>query len=259
MATAAVVRLSVTAIVLLSAAAKPAHGYTDNFNTGTDAGWTRYDPNFANSAGAPGTWSFPGGNTYEIQAGTAFLPLVSPARAASLRLDQTYTQFAESVDVLQWDSSHDMAAGLLARITSLGFGTSNGYSLTYSTGQNELDISKIGGENAFNLAKTKITLTDGHPYTFLFTGVGSQLTGTVFDDANPAVPIALATITATDATWTSGSGGILVFDNTSSSTAAATFDNYGAGVTLPEPTAGCFLVCLSAIRLLRPRHVRVCR
>ena len=54
--------LAALALAALTAPPAAAQVFTDTFNTGTDTGWTRNQP--LQPLGAPGTWSFPNGNTY---------------------------------------------------------------------------------------------------------------------------------------------------------------------------------------------------
>src|SRR5204862_1296317 len=104
--------VALAALLWLSPAA-PAQVFTDNFNTGTDAGWTRYQP--LATFGAPGTWSFPGGNTYRIQAThTPNLGSLGPGRAGSIRTDASlsYTNFFVAADLVNWDASVPQSFGL---------------------------------------------------------------------------------------------------------------------------------------------------
>src|ERR1041384_1192367 len=83
------------------------------------------------SFGAGGTWTFPGGNTYRIQAAASPNPgALGPARAASL-LPNVYSNFYVAVDVIDWYDTIRQAFGILARLGSVGLGTTTGYVLTY--------------------------------------------------------------------------------------------------------------------------------
>src|SRR5688572_26097651 len=87
----------------------------DDFNDGNDNGWTRISP--LGGFGAAGTYSFPGGNSYQIFAPVSpqFNPL-GPGRAASFRMDLTYTNFYQTVDLVNWDTTkNSMVMGMLAR------------------------------------------------------------------------------------------------------------------------------------------------
>src|SRR5437667_863442 len=96
---------------------------SDDFSSGNDTGWTRYDPLAAFGGGA--TFSFPNGG-YRIQVpGSPDVNSLGQARAAALHTDVTYTNFAVSVDVVDLDESLGQAIGVLARIRNLGRGTAD--------------------------------------------------------------------------------------------------------------------------------------
>ena len=77
-------------------------------------------------------------------------------------------------------------------------------------------------------------LNPANDYRFVFTGTGSNFLGQVFDLSNLTTP--LASVAGADATFASGVGGFVVFDNTptASGITDATFDNFVAIV--PEPS-----------------------
>jgi len=214
-----------------------ARAQTDNFNSGTDTGWTRYDP--LAGLGAPATFSFPGGNTYRIQAAVSPNPgVLGPGRAGSLRTDQTYSDFAVSFDLVDWNNSQDQAFGMLARVSQPGLGTTDGYAFTYAT-DGSIQISRILNEAASTVGGAAATLNPANDYRFVFTGSGSSFVGAVFDLANLSTPV--ATVSGTDATYASGFLGLIVFDSSPTGTGAtdATFDNYAAVV--PEPSSVALL------------------
>jgi len=117
---------------------------TDTFNDGDDTTnpeWTHYDP-LSGVGGNPATFSFPGGNTYRIQAPTSPDPgTLGPARVAST-LPTVYTDFYASVDLVDWDDTLDQAVGLLARLDSIGLGTTIGYAFTYQEIDHNVSISR---------------------------------------------------------------------------------------------------------------------
>src|SRR5436190_12136740 len=118
---------------------------SDNFNDGNDTAnpaWTHYEP--LSGFGAGGTWTFPGGNSYHLQALTPSPDpgTLGPARVASI-LTNVYSKFYISVDVLDWDDNLDQAFGILARLENIGLGTTTGYVFTYQAGDHDVSISKI--------------------------------------------------------------------------------------------------------------------
>src|SRR5439155_16433332 len=97
----------------------PPTSVSDNFNDGNDTAnptWRRLQP--LAGFGAPGTYSFPGGNTYRIQAAVSPSTNLGPARAASV-LPKVYSDFYCAVDIVNWNDSLDQAFGILARIGNI--------------------------------------------------------------------------------------------------------------------------------------------
>src|SRR6266550_5865553 len=117
---------------------------TDDFNSGNDNGWTRYDPLAPFGGGA--TFSFPDGG-YRIQAPSSpDVNALGGARAAALHTDVTYTNFAVSVDLVDWDDSLGQSFGALARIRNSGRGTADGYAFFYFPGSHTAAINRIDNE-----------------------------------------------------------------------------------------------------------------
>jgi len=201
---------------------------TDTFSDGDDTfdpAWTRVEP--LGAFGAGGTFTFPGGNTYRIQAPASPDPgNLGPARVGST-LPPVYTDFYASVDLVDWDDTLDQAVGLLARLDNVGLGTSTGYSFTYQELDHSISISRITSEAASDLSGSSIDLTldRANDYRLVFIGTGDHFEGRVYQLPNIDTPIAVTR--GTDATYASGISGLIVFDNSSggAATADATFDN----------------------------------
>jgi hypothetical protein len=214
----------------------------DNFNDGNDTtpAWTRLDPLAV--LGAGGSWSFPNGNSYRIQAVQTPDPQAGPGRAASI-LPGIYSDFYESVDILAWDDTVRQAFGLLARVTTPGLGSTSGYLFSWERGDvsdpngGDLDISRLDSENPTGLATTgtdKIHFETNKQYRITFAGVGGNFTGKVYELPDTANPV--RNITATDSAYASGQAGLVVANNNLPSLAGgadATFDNFL--VTTAEP------------------------
>lgn len=234
---------------LILCLASTALGQSDDFNDGDDAGWTRYDP--LAGVGSAGQWTFTGG-AYRIRAAVSPAPgTVGPSRAGSLRLDQSYTDFRASVDVITFDNSQDQAIGLFGRITQPGLGTTNGYAFTYAV-SGEVNLTRVTGESPTDLGHVSVLLVPTKSYRLVFAGQGAALSGQVFDLSNPAVPV--ASVSATDGTYSAGPAGLVVFDNTDSRVgsagADATFDNFSAApFAAPEPGAAAALAVGAAVAL----------
>ena len=222
---------------------------SDDFNDGNDTGWTRYDP-LVGAGGQPATYSFPAGG-YRIQASASPGAAFGPARAGSNRLDATYGDFVASVDVVNWDNTLDQVFGISARIRQPALGTTDGYGLIYFNQNGELLLDRFDDENDIELASTVVSLDPGLDYRFVFRGTGADFTGEIFELPNLTVPV--ATVSAFDATYQTGSSGLLVASDAGVGTVAdATFDNFL--VTVPEPSAG--LAVLFGVGLLSVRARR---
>src|SRR5215204_470972 len=144
--------IPVAAIVLTPAC----FGQSDDFNDGNDTGWVRYDPLGAVGAGPQTSWSFPSGG-YRIRASRnpAIPASAGPARGGSYHTND-YTDFYIAADIVNWDESLDQAIGLLARMTELGLGTTDGYALTYQVPDHDIDITRFTDEGA--VESTSISL-----------------------------------------------------------------------------------------------------
>jgi hypothetical protein len=215
-----------------------------DFNNQSDAGLTRYNPLAAFGQG--GTYSFPllspGNYGYQlIQAGVPANNNAGPARMGSSVTGQTFADLTESVDVVDVDPTLGFVFGLGARVNNIGLGTTSGYALVYSTPSGEgtptgeFSFDRVTDEMATDIGlASHLTLQAGHSYRFALTAVGSSLTGQLFDLANPALP--LATASATDTTYATGSAGIITAaaDHTLTSGINVTFDNL-RGQAVPEP------------------------
>jgi len=213
----------------------PCLAQRDDFNSGTDSpNWFQYDPLAA--AGAPvGTWSFPGGNTYRIQSSPSPNPTVlGPGRAGSIRIDMDYTDFYVCVDIVNWDSSLDQNFGILARLTQVGLGTTDGYAMTYQVADQDLAITAFTNEDPDLPGRVgplgSVTLVPGFSYRFAFLGQGQQLTARVYQLPNLDVP--LTEITGTDANFNAGECGLIAFSEANVNT-DVTFDNYLASDVEP--------------------------
>lgn len=244
--------------MLVAASPTPAATVSDNFNDGNDTGWTRYDT-FA-GFGAPGSWTFPSGG-YRIESPASPAPTtLGPSRGGSLYNGFTASNFRVSIDLIDWVTTHDQAAGPIARITNPGLGTTNGYAFVYSTGNgttNDITITRITAEATTNLANTQVILDpDAGDYRMVFEGFGSLLTGTVYDVTDLTTP--LATVSVVDTAHASGVTGTVVFDNTNRNINSIgtdfTFDNFEA-TDVPEPATVGLALAVGLIALRR-RPVR---
>lgn len=128
---------ALVAVLCLSPSA-PAQVFTDNFNSGTDTGWTRYQP--LAPFGAPGTWSFPSGG-YRIQAATSG-NTANPGRAGSVRTDASlnYTNFFVAADLVNWNNAVPQSFGLAGRLNNIAWRAPTA-TYSYTTPQEALLLS----------------------------------------------------------------------------------------------------------------------
>ena len=240
------VQLAVIGILALGPTLKAQTNY--DFNAGNDSGWSRYNLGAIFGVGAA-TFSFPldptNGHAYRIQAaGTypydtqPFPPIgqpLGPGRAASFRGDSGITgRFSIGVDILSWNASLDQYFGPLWYITTPGPGTTSGYGMVYGNVDAELDVDRIDGETPTTMGRVRnFYLDPTASYRFVVTFDGLTFLSQIFNLQDLKNPVESAI--SYDTTYTAGAHGLLVYDNSSASTAGAdtTFDN----VSLAAPAA----------------------
>ncbi len=215
---------------------------TFDFNAGTDAGLTRYNPLSPFGVGA--SYSFPGGDTYQVSvpSSSPFTGSVGPGRAGAYS-PASQTDFTVSVDLVAWNDSLSQGFGPVGRVQQPGLGTTDGYSFAYITSADIAIIGRYDNEVGTGLNLAPITLNPALDYRMVFSGTGTTLTGKIYALSDLSTP--LVTVSTTDATYASGFSGVLVATTVSAPTGAsdATFDNLSV---VPEPgeyaaVAGAFL------------------
>ncbi|MBI3851440.1 MAG: hypothetical protein HY298_14365 [Verrucomicrobia bacterium] len=230
----------ISRLVLTTAFALPfaVKAQSDNFDDGDDTAnptWTHQDP-IGDSLGVPnGSWTFPGTNTYRLQASASPDPLALGAGRIASTLTNVYSDFYAAVDVVDWDDTLHQAFGILARLENIGPGTTTGYAFTYQANDHRLSISGITNEAATDLPGTSIpiTLDKTNAYRFVFAGTGTNFQGRVYQLPDTVNPLVL--VQGADSAYASGIGGLIVYDNSvgGNATADATFDNYLAAMSEP--------------------------
>lgn len=249
-------------VALLASPCARAQTVVDDFNDGNDTGWTHVNPL------GSGTYSFPSGTSYRIQAPVAASDpgTTGPARAGTLLSGVTVGDFTVSVDLLDWDDSGltHQAIGLITRVSDVGAGTTNGYFFHYdphgSNGHSSIWIDGLADEQPFSLGSASVTaLTPGTGYRLQFTGTADLLTGSVYLLSDLSTP--LYQVQVTDATFGSGFVGLLVADQgrlfSGNQTADATFDNFSTTTAIPEPATSAALAaatCGLAAAVIRRRR-----
>jgi len=230
---------SVLALILGVAAGSAARAeFTDTFSSGTDAGWTHYDP--LGGFGAPVSYSFPAGGYRISPAGSPLPGLIGPGRGGSFRTDCTVSDFILSYDLVAWGTTPSFA-GAFARVSSPGLATTQGYALGFDFSFNSLFISRVRSENVEAVVAETLVgpLDPSHQYRLTYSGGGANLAGSLQDLTTGTV---LATVAGTDTAFASGIVGLgVVVQSTAMGVGAtATFDNFS--VTVPEPSTWALLV-----------------
>ncbi|NOS70936.1 MAG: hypothetical protein HOP33_13520 [Verrucomicrobia bacterium] len=185
---------------------------TDNFDTGTDAGWSKIT-----SPDYPATYSFPtdvfGGKAYRLQGGAA---AALTARVLAYRADRLYTNFYVAADIVSWDAGYTngQVFGLVARASNIDSGLLDAVTFTVrinhvrdsagSRGRAQIYGFSAGGVGAF-VAQDFCTLVSGRKYRFVFSGTNNILTGSIFDLEDLTRP--LTSMTGDDAAANSGFAG----------------------------------------------------
>jgi hypothetical protein len=235
---------------------------TDNFDSGSDAAWSKItNPNY------PATYSFPtdvfGGKAYRLQgaAPSGTLGGVNTARVIAYRTDRLYTNFYVAADIVNWDSgvNNGQVFGLVARDSDPSSGVSdamvfgvriNRFRDTAGSRGQIFIYSFIRGDVGSPGAAGDCTLIPGRKYRFIFSGVSNLFFGAIYDLEDLTKP--LVSTTGDDALANSGfagpgfptnSAGYVGIFNTSldgsDPTTDTTFDNFVAQelppTTLPAP------------------------
>ena len=260
-------------IIGMSLAGTARAGILFDFNNQSDAGLTRINP-LAGVAGQPGgSFTFPllapGNYGYELASPgvpSALVPVIGQARVYSFDTAVSLTNFSTSADIVGWNDTLGEAFGVGGRTSNLGLGTSDGYVALYLTKAGGgttglLVIERVTNEIATDISDTAVTLDPTQSYQMLFTGLGANLSASLFDLSAPGV--ALATVTATDTTYTSGFSGVVASANTATPTSAVdvTFDNLLIASSVPEPSSlvlgtTAVVAILALARLRCARSVR---
>lgn len=202
---------------------------SEDFNDGNDDGWTRLEP--IKPFGGLTTFSFPGGNTYRLQAGASPDPgTVGQARIGALRPEATFSSFRISIDVVDTNPVLEQDIGILARITSPGLGTLNSYAATFDTDEGRLYFSKISGEEADARDNIEVPTTPDKDYRLIFHGFQNRFLIEVFEVGDLSTPIAsLSNIDEEfGAPYLEGAAGIFASSGPDDGTCDVTYDNFEA-------------------------------
>lgn len=231
------------ALVLASLLLPAAAGFaeSDDFDDGNDTGWTHYSPLTPFGAGA--AYTFPSG-AYRVKAPPSPAPAqVGPQRAGSLR-PTSYDRALLAVDILNWDDAINQSLGLIARVSNLGLGTSNGYTYNYNTKSGYHQLTLVLGETPLSqIDESPFRLDVTRHYRMVFTLVDDKILGQTFSATNGVVP--LHSVFGRNALYDAGTAGVFAFALDATGPIDARFDNYSA--TIPDKIRATILDASPAV------------
>jgi hypothetical protein len=205
---------------------------SDNFDDGNADDWNELRPL---SPQVMGMFSFPddlaGGKAYRMGSDPSGNG-DSPGRIGSYRGDVSYEDFYMSVDLIDWDQSQDQNMGVLARMRQPGFGTLDGYGVTYNPhpSDQKMYLSVITDEAPTNV-EIDVFLDPGTPVRMVFQGSGPNLKAELYRLDDLATPV--ATLELRDDTYPSGFCGVFNSADGGDPATDCTFDNYFAAPEEP--------------------------
>ena len=234
---AALFRTGAIAIATLPVPAAMAQSVLDDFSSGNDTAWTRFDGNLT-VLGVPSTFALVGGG-YRISSPSVpnpgFEPIISSVRADAINADAVI-----SVDITDW--SGPVNTGLIARgqvdlsfylvyftpVSVLAPNSSNFSIVRYNAapGSGVLNRTVLGGGTPFPQVDQQ------HDYRIVMNQTGSLIQATLVDITTATV---VRSVTVIDE-WTgsfqvSGVAGVSMYSNDNSGNSmlapfSVTFDNF---------------------------------
>lgn len=178
---------------------------SDDFNDGDDAGWTRLNP--LSSFGVLATYSFPDSVSYRMQATASPNPdALGQSRIGALRTEASYSAFRISVDLVTFDPAIEQDVGILARVTTPGLGTLNGYAATFDVDEERIFISRIDSEEPSVVGDADLPLDPNRDYRLVFHGYEGRFLVEVFDVNDLTTPLVSAV--GEDDTYQDGTAGL---------------------------------------------------
>ena len=159
-------------------------------NDGNDVGWTHYSPLEPFDFGAD--YSFPNGNSYQIDVpGNYIVPEIERGRAGSMVTGSNYSDFRITVDVLGWNDGREYVFGPIARASTPGLGTTNGYLLLLHASDHDFQLLRIEGEAPADeeLGTADIEMPPERQFRIVYSGLGPQLSAMVYNLNNLSTPL----------------------------------------------------------------------
>jgi len=236
-----------TLTALLSLTTHAATLFSDNFSTLNDAAWTHLSA-FAMSTGQ--TWDATTGSYRLTAPANGYNPGTGKyGFVGSVATGVTLSDGIVQSDVLTFQGggatqSPFGALGLGTRLNNLSSPLGlTGYGLAYepygNSGGPTLRLQRLGPPSIFNsLAVVNVNLTPGNQYTITLEASGSSITGSIWNFGQVGTGL-VGQVSAVDATYASGSVGLLGVTQAPMPTADTTWDNFL--VVVPEPGTGLLL------------------
>ncbi len=193
-----------TFLVCAAGSTVHAQNFFDDFSSGNDSAYQRFQP--LAPFGAGGTFTFSNGG-YRIQGPASPAPLqLGVQRLALVPSGVEVADFRMSVDIIDWNTSTYTAIGLFARTREVGLGTTDGYYAHINIGGDsgvQLAVDRVDNEVASPLLLSSVlNVSQGDDYRLVFTGVGTQFSASFFSLGDLATP--LATLTGSDGAYSNG-------------------------------------------------------
>jgi hypothetical protein len=160
--------------------------------------------------------------------------------------NSNYTDFRITHDVTDWIPERPYVFGPIARTTTPGLGTTDGYLLILNSEDKDFQLLRIDGEVPDDTELGTIgglTMDPGDDFRIVFSGLGTQMTAIAYDKSDLNNPLGFFTADAANygdpdnpAPFMNGAVGLIVSesDDPDGVADAATFDNFKVTV----PTAG---------------------
>ena len=189
---------------------------TDNFDSGSDAAWSKCTNSHYPSSYTFTTDSF-GGKAYRLQG---FEPSgthvgTNTARAIAVRTDRLYTNFYVAADIVSWNPGYTngLVFGLLARATPTNFASGvfdgtmfiveiNRFKDVFGSRGRVYVMSMGAGLPGAPASLAECTFVPGHQYRLTFSGVSNLFTCAVYDLEDLTRP--LVSMTGDDAVGNTG-------------------------------------------------------
>ena len=263
-----------TIVLIMNANLLAQIDFTDNFDDGNIDDWQMFDP-IAFQLGEPHSRAIPTDGAVRLDAPATPDPALGPTAFAMFRPELIFSDFDMSVDVLEDNSDKGTVYGLAAR-TQMPFvsylllvGNTDPEVEPFPAGRNALSILRLDGVSEEGLAFEVLDEVyfdlpeEVEQLKLVFQGKDSNLSGELFDLANPGAP--LVTVAGSDAAYATGyseivagsaapAGGMPFFGSSTD----IVVDNFSLVATtkIPEPSSSVLLLTMTAVVVCSQRRKR---